>query len=40
MLFDAQKFLFVSAVYTDALKSYEGLDEFQHAVVDNARCNT
>ncbi len=25
-----------SAIYTDALKSYEGLDEFQHAVVDHA----
>src|SRR6202023_1440612 len=23
-----------SALYTDALKSYEGLDEFQHQVVD------
>jgi transposase-like protein len=25
-----------SALYTDALKSYEGLDEFQHQVVDHA----
>jgi transposase-like protein len=25
-----------SAVFTDALKSYEGLDEFQHEVVDHA----
>jgi transposase-like protein len=25
-----------SAVYTDALKSYEGLDEFQHQVIDHA----
>ena len=25
-----------SAIYTDALKSYEGLDEFQHQVVDHA----
>ena len=25
-----------SAIYTDALKSYEGLDEFQHEVVDHA----
>ncbi len=25
-----------SALYTDALKSYEGLDEFEHAVVDHA----
>ena len=25
-----------SAIYTDALKSYEGLDEFQHGVVDHA----
>jgi transposase-like protein len=25
-----------SAVFTDALKSYEGLDEFQHGVVDHA----
>jgi transposase-like protein len=25
-----------SALYTDALKSYEGLDEFQHGVVDHA----
>lgn len=25
-----------SALYTDSLKSYEGLDEFQHQVVDHA----
>jgi len=25
-----------SAVYTDALKSYEGLDEFEHQVIDHA----
>jgi transposase-like protein len=25
-----------SAIFTDALKSYEGLDEFQHEVVDHA----
>jgi transposase-like protein len=25
-----------SAIYTDALKSYEGLDEFKHEVVDHA----
>jgi transposase-like protein len=25
-----------SAIYTDALKSYEGLDEFEHGVVDHA----
>jgi transposase-like protein len=25
-----------SALFTDALKSYEGLDEFQHEVVDHA----
>jgi transposase-like protein len=25
-----------SAIYTDALKSYEGLDEFEHQVVDHA----
>ncbi len=25
-----------SAIYTDALKSYEGLDEFQHGVIDRA----
>ncbi len=25
-----------SALFTDALKSYEGLDEFQHQVVDHA----
>jgi transposase-like protein len=25
-----------SALYTDALKSYEGLDEFQHQVIDHA----
>ena len=25
-----------SAIYTDALKSYDGLDEFQHGVVDHA----
>jgi transposase-like protein len=25
-----------SAVYSDSLKSYEGLDEFQHEVVDHA----
>jgi transposase-like protein len=25
-----------SAIYTDALKSYEGLDEFEHEVVDHA----
>ena len=25
-----------SAIYTDALKSYEGLDEFQHQLVDHA----
>jgi transposase-like protein len=25
-----------SSVYTDALKSYEGLDEFKHQVVDHA----
>ena len=25
-----------SAVFTDALKSYEGLDEFQHQVIDHA----
>ena len=25
-----------SAVFTDALKSYEGLDEFQHEVIDHA----
>ena len=25
-----------SALYTDALKSYEGLDEFEHQVVDHA----
>src|ERR1017187_6722499 len=25
-----------SAIFTDALKSYEGLDEFQHAVIDHA----
>jgi transposase-like protein len=25
-----------SAIYTDALKSYEGLNEFQHEVVDHA----
>ena len=25
-----------SAIYTDALKSYEGLDEFQHGIVDHA----
>lgn len=25
-----------AAIYTDALKSYEGLDEFQHQVVDHA----
>ena len=25
-----------SALYTDALKSYDGLDEFQHQVVDHA----
>jgi transposase-like protein len=25
-----------SAVYTDALKSYDGLDEFKHQVVDHA----
>jgi transposase-like protein len=25
-----------AALYTDALKSYEGLDEFQHQVVDHA----
>jgi transposase-like protein len=25
-----------SAIYTDALKSYAGLDEFQHGVVDHA----
>jgi transposase-like protein len=25
-----------SALYTDALKSYEGLDEFQHEVIDHA----
>jgi transposase-like protein len=25
-----------SAIYTDSLKSYEGLDEFQHQVVDHA----
>ena len=25
-----------SAIFTDALKSYEGLDEFQHGVVDHA----
>ncbi len=25
-----------SAIYTDALKSYEGLDEFEHPVVDHA----
>ena len=23
-------------IFTDALKSYEGLDEFQHAVIDHA----
>jgi transposase-like protein len=25
-----------SAIFTDALKSYEGLDEFQHEVIDHA----
>jgi len=25
-----------SALYTDALKSYQGLDEFQHQVIDHA----
>ena len=25
-----------SAIFTDSLKSYEGLDEFQHEVVDHA----
>ncbi|MGD1098139.1 MAG: transposase, partial [Bryobacteraceae bacterium] len=25
-----------SAIFTDALKSYEGLDEFQHQVIDHA----
>jgi len=25
-----------SAIYTDALKSYDGLDEFEHGVVDHA----
>ena len=25
-----------SALYTDALKSYDGLDEFQHQVIDHA----
>lgn len=25
-----------SAIFTDSLKSYEGLDEFQHAVIDHA----
>ena len=25
-----------SALYTDALKSYEGLSEFEHGVVDHA----
>jgi transposase-like protein len=25
-----------SAIFTDALQSYEGLDEFQHEVVDHA----
>jgi transposase-like protein len=25
-----------SAIFTDALKSYDGLDEFQHEVVDHA----
>jgi transposase-like protein len=25
-----------SSVYSDALKSYEGLDEFQHQVIDHA----
>ena len=25
-----------SALFTDALKSYEGLDEFQHEVIDHA----
>src|ERR1035441_5300306 len=25
-----------SAIYTDALKSYEGMDEFQHQVIDHA----
>jgi transposase-like protein len=27
-----------SSVYTDALKSYEGLDEFKHEVIDHAEC--
>jgi len=26
-----------SAIFTDALKSYEGLDEFQHEVIDHAQ---
>jgi transposase-like protein len=25
-----------SAIFTDSLKSYEGLDEFQHEVIDHA----
>ena len=25
-----------SAIFTDALKSYEGLNEFQHEVIDHA----
>ncbi len=25
-----------SAIYTDALKSYEGLSEFQHGIIDHA----
>ncbi len=31
-----QRVLAGSAIFTDALKSYEGLDEFQHEVVDHA----
>jgi transposase-like protein len=27
-----------SSVYTDALKSYEGLDEFRHEAIDHAEC--
>jgi transposase-like protein len=25
-----------SAIFTDALKSYEGMNEFEHAVIDHA----
>ncbi|MGO9258635.1 MAG: transposase [Bryobacteraceae bacterium] len=32
----ARRALAGSALFTDALKSYEGLDEFQHEVVDHA----